>query len=373
MWRQLVPILSVVLLLSSPSSGWAQSEKAIQEFIDEAIKAGGGNVVIPPGVHIIQQGLRIRDGKNLKISGLDRERTILKLAPVASAIVEQDAPEGATSLTVSQPVHLVPGVKLVAKSSAAFTLTVKAVENQTVHLNAPLRASLQAGMILQAASTPHLLEISGASENILLESLTFDGSWEGGGTSHRVPDTPWILLVSGTSDAAKGPLSRIKGVGISRCLIQNVHGGGVQFHAAEGSMVESCSFRDIHGPAVQFSGFTAGSALRHSQIARARTGIILQDAAGCVVQGNDFRWCDKGLDLLKISALAGFNERHRLVDNLFFRVGGNAVSLAPGAGPCLLEDNEVDGAAGHGFVLSGGRHELKNNRWTGVEKAATEP
>ena len=63
----------------------ALTEKEIQGFINEAIKAGGGEVVIPPGVHEITRGLVIKDAKNLRLIGLDAEICVLKLPPRAAA------------------------------------------------------------------------------------------------------------------------------------------------------------------------------------------------------------------------------------------------------------------------------------------------
>jgi hypothetical protein len=52
----------------------------IQQWIDEAIQAGGGVVTIPEGEHVLEKGLVIKNAKNLAIRGVDKERCILKLA-----------------------------------------------------------------------------------------------------------------------------------------------------------------------------------------------------------------------------------------------------------------------------------------------------
>jgi len=67
-----------LLLASAPVQ--ALEEKDLQTFINEAIKAGGGEVVIPPGEYIITKGLVVRDAKNINIAGLDKERTVLRCA-----------------------------------------------------------------------------------------------------------------------------------------------------------------------------------------------------------------------------------------------------------------------------------------------------
>ena len=55
----------------------------IQQWIDEAIKAGGGVVTIPEGVHVLPHGLLIKNAKKLALRGIDKERCILKLPPLA--------------------------------------------------------------------------------------------------------------------------------------------------------------------------------------------------------------------------------------------------------------------------------------------------
>lgn len=69
----------------SPLSALPEAE--IQRFIDEAIKAGGGEVVIPPGVHIIEKGLRLTNAKKLRLIGLDAEECVLKAAKGTTAIL----------------------------------------------------------------------------------------------------------------------------------------------------------------------------------------------------------------------------------------------------------------------------------------------
>jgi hypothetical protein len=66
------------LFFSAAIPLWALPEAEIQRFIDEAIQAGGGEVVIPPGVHVIEKGLRLAEAKKLRLIGLDAEECVLK-------------------------------------------------------------------------------------------------------------------------------------------------------------------------------------------------------------------------------------------------------------------------------------------------------
>lgn len=74
-------LLFLTLLLCAIHPAGALPEAEIQRFIDDAIKAGGGEVVIPPGVHVIERGLMIKDAKKLRLIGLDAEESVLKAAP----------------------------------------------------------------------------------------------------------------------------------------------------------------------------------------------------------------------------------------------------------------------------------------------------
>ncbi len=51
----------------------------LQQWIDEAIQAGGGIVTVPEGTHVLDQGLILNKAKKLALRGVNKERCILKL------------------------------------------------------------------------------------------------------------------------------------------------------------------------------------------------------------------------------------------------------------------------------------------------------
>eukprot|EP01031_Cornospumella_fuschlensis_P009948 gene9948-12199_t len=84
---------------------FAAEAPPIQEWIDEAIKQGGGVVTIPPGVHVIKSGLMLKDAKKLSIRGMDKEDCVLKLPPLAYAECAEATPAGSEALSVRESRH----------------------------------------------------------------------------------------------------------------------------------------------------------------------------------------------------------------------------------------------------------------------------
>jgi len=73
-------LLSVLSLFVSLS---ASAQAPLQKWIDEAIKAGGGVVTVPPGEHVLSVGLVIKNAKKLALRGMDKEICIIRLAKPA--------------------------------------------------------------------------------------------------------------------------------------------------------------------------------------------------------------------------------------------------------------------------------------------------
>lgn len=79
-------LLSLLLLLcvSLP----AQEAPPLQDWIQEAIKAGGGVVTVPDGVHTLAEPLVIENAKKLALRGMGREGCVLRLARPGPAVLE---------------------------------------------------------------------------------------------------------------------------------------------------------------------------------------------------------------------------------------------------------------------------------------------
>lgn len=80
---RLFAFLTLVLFLLSFA---AQAEPPpIQQWIDEAIQAGGGVVTLPEGEHKLPAGLILKNAQKLAFRGVSKERCVLKLARKAGA------------------------------------------------------------------------------------------------------------------------------------------------------------------------------------------------------------------------------------------------------------------------------------------------
>lgn len=75
--RSLFAAFLVLLQFSVNSLAEGFSGKQIQQFIDDAIAAGGGEVVLPQGRHRLSEPLVIKDASKLRVIGLDAEDTHL--------------------------------------------------------------------------------------------------------------------------------------------------------------------------------------------------------------------------------------------------------------------------------------------------------
>ena len=367
----------LVLLFAAFQSARALPEAELQRFIDEAIKAGGGEVVIPPGVHLIERGLRVKDAKKLHIVGLEAEETVLQLPPVAYALAAASTAAGATTIPVQTQRGFKPGMRLkieyageldnfTHKSKPFHVATVKAVEKAAIQLEAALKFPVSAGTMIRHEDAPNLINISGASEDVRIEKLTLDGG--------RVASDPPIhghaqlcgVFASGAYSYEKGPTGpQVKKLSISRCFIQNCHGRGIALYSVEGSEIDDCTIRDTSDEAIDFDHFTVKAIATHNHIARCLVGVELNDVNDCLVAGNEFRECGTGINLWRWCKQPGLNEGNLIVQNVFERTLGNAMQIATGTKGNTVAQNEISDSGKNGIILSGEAQILKSNKITG--------
>jgi len=371
----------LVLLFAALQSAQALPEAELQRYIDEAVKAGGGEVVIPPGVHLIEHGLMVKDAKKLRIVGLDAETTVLQLPPVAYAMAMGATAAGATTIPVQTQRGIKPGMRLKIEADGevdSFTqkpkpchlAIVKAVEKEAIQLEAALKFSVPDGTLIRHEDAPNLIEIRGASEQVLIEKLTLDGGRVAGDPPVRGHAQLCAVFASGAYSYETGPTGpKVKKLSVSRCFIQNCHGRGIALYSVEGAEIDSCTIRDTADEAIDFDHFTVKSFATHNHIARSLIGVELNDANECLVAGNEFRECGTGINLWRWCKLPGLNEGNLIVQNVFERMQGNAVQIATGTKGNTVAQNEITDSGKNGIIVSGEAQILKGNKITGSGKA----
>lgn len=240
-WMRLLPLL-LLLALSLP----AQEAPPLQDWIQEALKAGGGVVTVPDGVHTLAEPLVIENAKKLALRGMGREGCVLRLAR--------------------------PG--------------------------------------------PAVIEIRGESETVELAGITL----QGGG----------VRVMGG------------KDIQVRDSVFENMGGAGVEFLGVIESGVQRCSFRDGSGPALRVGPGSRKIELRGNPITRCGIGIELDQATACMVAGNEIRGGQTA-----VRVVAGKTApKHRLLDNGFYDIKGEAVIVQPPTTELEQSGNETLPATG---------------------------
>lgn len=369
--------LFFLLLLGAVQPAAALTEAEIQKFIDDAIKAGGGEVAIPPGVHMIERGLIVKDAKKLRLIGLDAEESVLKLPPVAYAIASAAVEAGAGAIRVKTQQAIKPGMRLKIEADGeidSFTkkpkpyhlAKVKAVEQDVLQLESALKFPVPEGTMIRHEDAPNLIEVRGTCEDVRIEKLTLDGGRVEGDPLIRGHTQLCGILAQGAYSYEKGPTAPpVKKLGISRCFIQNCHGRGIALYCVEGAEIDGCTIRDTSDEAIDFDHFAVKCIATHNHIARSLVGVELNDAASCLVAGNDFLECGTGINLWRWCKQAGLNEGNIIAQNVFERTKGNAVQIAPNTKANMVAQNEITGSGKNGIILSGEAQVVKANRISG--------
>ncbi len=367
----LLPLIFISHLLAAEPA-------PIQQWIDEAIKAGGGVVTIPEGVHVLPHGLLIKNVKKLALRGIDKERCILKLPPLAYAECAELTAAGKTTLPVRNERGWQPGMRLriecdgepdsFTQKPRPFVLAIiQEVQPGQFVLKEPLKFPVPAATLIRHEDAPNLIEIRDACEMIEIAGLTLDGG--------RIAADPLVqghtqlcaVFVSGKYSYEKGPTGpKPKDIVMRDCIIQYCFGRGAALYSVEKATVERCSFRDICDEAIDFDHFTTGSSATGNQIIRCRIAFELNDANDCLVQGNEARDCSIGLSLWRWCKQPGLNEGNTARNNSFISITGNAFQIGKGTRKNLFENNDIEKPGRNGFSLSGEAQVLKNNRIHGA-------
>lgn len=373
----MLPRLLCLAVLCLPLHGHALTSEEIQRFIDEASRSkDGGEVVIPPGRHLIERPLQIRAAKRLQIVGLDPEITTLQLPPLAFAEAQSAAATGAREIAARRLQHLRPGMRLhieapgevepfTQKPRPYHLATVQAVEGSRILLKEPLRFPCPAGTLIRDAGAPNLFEIHAGCEAIHIGKLTLDGGRVEGDPPVRGHAQLCAIFAQGAYSDEKGPTGpSVKGLRVIRCFIQNCHGRGIALYACQEPLIEDCTIRDTTDEAIDFDHFTADGIARHNHIARSLVGVELNDASGCRVEQNDLMDCGTGIHLWRWCRQPGLNENNLILGNQIDRTTGNAIQTATGTRANTLRANLIHASGKNGILLAGEGQIVNGNRIT---------
>lgn len=367
--------LSAALEVSLP----AQAVFDLQAEVQNAVKAGGGEVVVPPGEHVIPGGLLLAAVKSLQIVGYDKESCILKLPPAARAKTSASAEPGALELKVTHQQGLKPGMTLQIEADGEiepftgkprpFVLAkVKMVEKNRIELEQALRFPVPVNAIVRDAHASNLIEIRGACEKIQFRKLTLDGGRTDDDPPFRGHAQLCGVLASGDYSYESGPKGpKPKDIEISDCIIRNCHGRGIAFYSVEAPVVERCTIMDTNDEAVDLDHFTSGAQIRHNHIARSLVAFELNDASHCTIAYNEARDCGTGVNLWRWCRQPGLNEANVIEGNLFVNTTGNAIQIGKGTSKNRVIGNDIDGCGRNGISLHGEAQQVEGNTISNVK------
>ena len=370
-------LLCLALVLGFSSSLLALTESEIQTFINEAIKAGGGEVVIPPGVHQITKGLMVKDAVKLRIVGLDAESCVLKLPPIAFAETSVAAKAGDTRLLTKRSQGFKQGLQIQIEADGeidSFTkkpkpyqlAVIERIEEGTLVLKEALKFGVPSATMLRDAQAPNLIEVRGKSDAVSIEKLTLDGGRVAGDPPVRGHAQLCGVFVQGPYSYEKGVTGpRVKGVEVLRCIIQNFHGRGVALYAAEKGRVEDCTIMDTTDEAVDLDHFTISTTVRHNHLARSSVGVELNDASDCVVSANEIMDCETGINLWRWCKMPELNQGNQVTGNSFEKMRANGIQIGRDTTKNVITDNEITDSGRNGISVYGKAQTVKGNRISG--------
>ena len=217
--------------------------RVIQAAVDLIYLRGGGTVHILPGEYYLNDAIRLRS--NIHLTG-DREKTILKHAPLVSCPLSVDADIGQKEVTPRNPSLFKVGMGIVCRDNklqndmVTKPLTITRIENGVLYLNgyiefdftADYEGKGEAALVTNVFPLIYGYEV----ENVTIEDLTIDSKVDN--------DDGW-------KDVRTGGLCLDR---TKNCLIRNVksvnnYGDGFLIISSEHTTLEDCegAYNSHHG------------------------------------------------------------------------------------------------------------------------------
>ncbi|MEQ1843428.1 MAG: right-handed parallel beta-helix repeat-containing protein, partial [Verrucomicrobiales bacterium] len=315
------------------------SEADLHATIRNAVARGGDEIALPPGIIRIEKGLRLKDVKNLTLTGSPGDTTILQLPPLVYAISESATLVGADRIAVTKLQGFGPGMRLhletdgevdpFTKKPRPYVIArVKTVEEGVLVLTEGLKFPVPTGTLIRDPDAPNLIEIREGCEGIRIENLVLDGGRIAGDPPLRAHVQLCGVLMQGRYSYEKGPTeARPSGLVLVNCLVRNCHGRGVALYSAQDCEIRGNRFFDISDEAIDLDHFTVRVQVVDNEVRHAFIGVEMNDASGCLIEGNRIFNCRTGLHLWQFCKLPGLNEGNRIVRNRFEGFRGKAIQI----------------------------------------------
>ncbi|MBL9116568.1 MAG: right-handed parallel beta-helix repeat-containing protein [Verrucomicrobiaceae bacterium] len=367
---------SAAFLIAVALSTWSAIGFDLASEVAKANAAGGGEVVVPPGVHILPTGLKLHDVKGITIVGFDRDQCVLQLPPAVHGKVALPAAGGEQVLVLDAAKGISPGMTLrieadgdmdpfTGKPKPYVLAKVSKTTGTRVSLEGILKHPIPAGAIVRDENAPNLIEITGKSENIHLRKLSLDGGMAPDGPELRGHAQLCGVMVQGKYSYENGPTEQgPKGVKVTDCIIRNCYGRGIAFYSATDCVVETCTIMDTQDEAIDLDHFVRGTIIKDNHIARCRVGVEVNDASACAIAFNEIRNCGTGLHVWRWCKQPGLNEKNQMIGNSLTKIAGHGIQLGTGSTDNLVAENDIDGCGKSGITIYGRNQKVVKNRIT---------
>ena len=203
--------------------------RAIQIAVDAVAMRGGGTVRVLPGTYTCHDAVRLHSG--VRLVG-DRDRTVLKLAPIVTAKLAADADIGQKQISPVDAVAFRVGMGVVLRDAnkpnemACMPLTVTRIENGVLHTGGWIEhdyIATNGATVVTYFPLIHGWEI----EDAVIDGFTVDAK----------PDK--MDGLEGTRSGAVH-LSRAKDCAIRNVKALNCLGDGISFWQSDRVTVENC-------------------------------------------------------------------------------------------------------------------------------------
>jgi len=245
-----------------------KDERPIIEALGRA-PAGGGTILIKPGIYTLRRAIVLRSRRNLTLVGAPG--AVLRVSGRCESVVASDAAEGDKELAVEDSSPFVAGAKVEIQAPAPKPgwkiRTVRGVAEGKLLLASPLDFKCPKGTRVVLAA--NVIELWGC-HGITLVNLTLDGSKP---ERTKVRDHTHQCGVHG---------SGVRNIRIVNCTVKNAWHRGISFYGPTAVLVAGCTLRNTDA-AINFDHHSYWCQAIENEIEGCGGGVELNDTADCIV------------------------------------------------------------------------------------------